>query len=147
MISRRFNCSYPSVSSGNWIQDPLLIPKPSDAQLPYLKRPRTMHAVGPPHPRIPNCGSRILFQFVDEKPRNKVGRLHIYWKKNLHINRPEQFKPRLFKGKMCFFSEKWRSQSSLYHIQLKHHKDIHQNVNNNNNLHIFSAYYVPGRLK
>lgn len=74
----------------------------------------------------------------------------IFIEKNPPISWPAYFKPILFKDPMYFFlvKKKCRSQSSIYHTQLKHHKDIHQNVNNsNNNLHIFSAYYVPGRLK
>lgn len=44
-----------------------------------------MYTVGPPHPRIPNCGSKILLliprlvQSAHAKPRYTEGQLNTYW--------------------------------------------------------------------
>lgn len=40
------------------------IPKSAGAQVPYIKWPKTMHTVNPPHSRIPNHKSKILYSML-----------------------------------------------------------------------------------
>lgn len=49
----------PSVSTGDWLQDPLQIAKSEDAQVPYVKWCRTKHIVSPLYPRgFPNTDTK-----------------------------------------------------------------------------------------
>lgn len=49
----------PQYPRGEWFQDPPWIPKCTHAQDPCIKWCRSMHAVSPLNPRIPNHGSKI----------------------------------------------------------------------------------------
>lgn len=81
--SPKLNYSHPLVYAGDWVQDPLRIPKSTDAKVPYVKWCRTMHwsAGG----GIPGCKTQ------------EFGGLTAYLleKKNPHIN---WAKPMLLKG-------------------------------------------------
>lgn len=44
------------------------MPKSADAQVPYIKRQRSMHTVGSPHPRTPNHGSKKVQVLIKKYP-------------------------------------------------------------------------------
>lgn len=70
-------------------------PKSLDAQVPYKKWHRTMHATGPPHLWVPNCRLKILFLTVTGwicrcKTQRYGGT--VYWFQNPCVSGPGQFK-------------------------------------------------------
>lgn len=51
----------PQFPQGNWFREPLWIPKSMHAQVPYIKRCKSMHKVSLTYPWIPSHRSQRLF--------------------------------------------------------------------------------------
>lgn len=105
----------------DWLQIFPQTPKSKDTQLPYVKWHSSMHTIGPLHPQTPNCGWKTAQVFIE---------------KNLHISRPAEFKPMLFKGhcKSITLNETY--------IQLKYgHSPQDSSTNYKCNKAVFSCLY------
>ena len=73
------------------IPEPQEVPESTDGQVPYIKRRRTLHIVGPPHSWTPIYRSKILFSNCSLlNPRMwkawGYGGPNAYSLKNIHIH-------------------------------------------------------------
>lgn len=87
------------------VRTPPPMPKSADAQVPYIKWCRTMHAVGPLNHGFPTADQKTLFNawLVESLiPNLRIQRaIYTYIEKTLRLTGPMQFKAMLFKGQLC----------------------------------------------
>lgn len=75
-----------SVSTGDWFQDRLEIPKSTDAHVPYIKQLRAMHTYHTIYSGFPTMIKTCtvfdlwLVESTDLQPMDTDGQLCIYWK-------------------------------------------------------------------